>query len=67
MENWLEKFKLTEALQVASLVVAFLILAVFGQRKTWIATEVIMATVCGLAFLIFPKHVLALEVHITVS
>lgn len=67
MENWFERLRLTQALQVASLFVAFLILAVFGQRKTWIATEVIMATVCGLAFTAFPKQILAIQTEGTLN
>ena len=61
MENWIERIRLTECLMVASIVVAFLILAVFGQRKTWISTESIMAVISGLAFVIFPRQILTLE------
>ena len=62
MENWMEKYKLNESLMILSMLLAFLILAVFGQRKTWIATESLMMCVSGLAFIVFPKQILSIEV-----
>jgi len=58
---WVEK--LPQALQVASLFIVFFILAVFGQRKTWLSTEVIMAAAMGVGFGVFPRYLLNFQVY----
>jgi hypothetical protein len=57
---WVEKFPLL--LQVASLLIVFIILAVFGQRKTWISTEVLMAAAVGVGMTAFPRYLLNFQV-----
>ena len=57
---WVEKFPLL--LQIASLFVVFIILAVFGQRKTWISTEIIMAAALGSGMILFPRYLLSFQV-----
>jgi len=57
---WVEKFP--QILQVASLLIVFIILAVFGQRKTWISTEIIMAAAVGSGMTVFPKYLLNFQV-----
>lgn len=57
---WVEKFPLM--LQIASLLIVFIILAVLGQRKTWISTEVIMAAALGSGMTIFPRYLLNYQV-----
>jgi len=54
--------KLPQALQVASLFIVFFILVVFGQRRTWLSTEVIMAAAFGVGFGAFPKYLLNFQV-----
>jgi len=54
--------KLPQVLQVASLLIVFFILAVFGQRKTWMSTEVIMAAALGIGFGGFPRYLLNFQV-----
>lgn len=56
--NWIEVYKLNEFLQVFSLLVAFLILAVFGMRKTWITTDSIILMLIGFGYAAFPKHLI---------
>jgi len=55
--------KLPQVLQVASLFIVFFILAVFGQRKTWLSTEVIMAAAMGTGFGAFPRYLLSFQVY----
>ena len=62
MQNWMEAIHLTESLMVLSLLVAFLLIAVSGQRRTWIATEVIMATALGAGFALLPARLLSYQV-----
>ena len=54
--------QLPQVLQVASLLIVFFILAVFGQRKTWLSTEVIMAAALGIGFGAFPRYLLNFQV-----
>ena len=55
--------KLPQVLQIASLFIVFFILAVFGQRKTWLSTEVIMAAAMGIGFGAFPRYLLSFQVY----
>jgi len=55
--------KLPQVLQVASLLIVFFILAVFGQRKTWLSTEIIMAAALGILFGTFPRYLLNFQVY----
>jgi len=55
--------KLPQVLQVASLLIVFFILAVLGQRKTWLSTEVIMAAALGIGFGAFPSYLLNFQVN----
>lgn len=58
----MEAMHLTEVLFVASLLIAFMLLTVLGQRSTWVTTEIIMSTVFGLGFAIFPSQLLSYQV-----
>ena len=60
--NWIEVYKLNECLQVFSLLVAFMILAVFGHRKTWISTDSIILFLIGFAYAALPKHLIKIQV-----
>ena len=55
--------KLPQVLQVASLLIVFFILAVFGHRKTWLSTEIIMAAALGIGFGTFPRYLLNFQVY----
>ncbi|ESN96929.1 hypothetical protein HELRODRAFT_178729 [Helobdella robusta] len=61
MQNWLEIYMLNEMLLLFSIVIAFLVLTIFGKRKTWMTTDSFMTVTCGVAFIFFTKQLLKAE------
>ena len=66
-ESWIEAIHLPESLVVLVLLIAFLTLAVLGQRRTWIVTEVVIATLFGAGFALAPGFLLSYQVRASCS
>jgi len=53
---------LTDIVRSASLVVVFLLVAVFADRKLWMTTDILATVGFGATFAIFPRVLLGFQV-----